>query len=54
MERMEFDETRWSCPQNSDKKCAQNSARGGGWGPGVVWVPEDGVLGSGGVLGMGF
>ena len=25
---MEFDQTRWSCPWNSDKDCTQNSARG--------------------------
>ena len=26
---MEFDQTRWSCPWNSDQNCTQNSARGG-------------------------
>ena len=34
---MEFDNTRWSCPWNSDKNCTQNSARVGG-GSGMVEI----------------
>ena len=42
--RMEFDETKWSFPWNSDQNCTQNSAKG--------WWGSAGV-GAGGVQGVG-